>query len=87
MPEVEVGRVDGYFARPVVAGIKLTASLKVGDRTHTQRHTTDLDLVIESMQVDNADVTEAGAGQAVGVKVPERVRPGDVVYVVTLPSP
>ena len=83
MPEVEVGKVDDFFARPVVAGIKLTASLKVGDRIHIQGHTTDLDLVIESMQVDNANVSEAGAGQAVGVKVPDRVRPGDKVYVVT----
>ena len=41
MPEVEVGRVDDFFTRPEVAGIKLTASLKVGDGIHTQGHTTD----------------------------------------------
>ena len=83
MPEVEVGRVADFFARPLVAGIELTASLKVGDRLHIKGHTTDLDLVIESMQVDNANVSEAEAGQAVGVKVPDRVRLRDKVYVVT----
>jgi hypothetical protein len=35
------------------------------------------------MQVNNADVQEAGAGASVGIKVPDRVRPGDHVYKVT----
>ena len=51
MPEVEVGRVSEFFAHPVVAGLDLTASLKVGDRVHIVDHTTDLELVVESMQV------------------------------------
>ena len=29
MPEVEVGRLSDFFAHPVVAGVALTASLKV----------------------------------------------------------
>ena len=33
MPEVEVGIVSDFFARPVVAGIDLTGSLKVGDNS------------------------------------------------------
>jgi hypothetical protein len=35
------------------------------------------------MQIHNADVTEAKAGDGVGIKVPDRVRPGDKVYKVT----
>ena len=30
MPEVEVGKVGDFFAHPVVAGIELTASIKIG---------------------------------------------------------
>lgn len=80
MPEVEVGTVADFFARPVVAGIELTGSIKVGDRLHILGHTTDLEMVVESMQIDNATVQEASAGDAVGIKVPDRVRDGDRVY-------
>jgi selenocysteine-specific translation elongation factor len=83
MPEEEIGRVSTFFARPVVAGIDLTAPLKVGDRIHIQGFTTDLELVVESMQIFNVDVTEAKAGDAIGIKVPDRVRKGDRVYKVT----
>lgn len=77
--EVEIGRVSDFFARPVVAGIDLTASLKVGEKIHITGHTTDLEIVVESMQIQNQNVEEAKAGDAIGVKVPDRVRRGDRV--------
>lgn len=80
MPEVEVGRISDFFAHPVVAGINLTAPLKVGDRVHIVGHTTDLELVVESMQINNVNVQEAATGDSVGIKVPGRVRDGDKVY-------
>jgi translation initiation factor IF-2 len=83
MPEKEVGKVNDFFARPVVAGIELTGSLKVGDTIHIKGHTTDIEMVLASMQIDNVNVDSAGKGKSVGIKVPERVRPGDTVYVVT----
>lgn len=83
MPEVEVGHISDFFAKPVVAGITLTGTLKVGDKVHVKGHTTDLELTVSSMQINNADVTEAKAGDGVGIKVPDRVRPGDKVYKVT----
>ena len=83
MPEVEIGKVSDFFARPVVAGIELTAPLKVGDRIHITGHTTDMELTVESMQINNVGVTEAKVGAAVGIKVPDRVRRGDTIYKVT----
>ncbi len=83
MPEVDIGRVSDFFARPVVAGITLTDALKVGDRIHIKGHTTDVELTLESMQINNVNVTEGKAGDAIGVKVPDRVRAGDHVYKVT----
>ncbi|MCH8191171.1 MAG: translation elongation factor-like protein [Chloroflexi bacterium] len=78
--EIEVGSVSAFFARPMVAGIDLTAQVSLGDRLHVKGHTTDLELTVESMQIDNAVVSQAKAGSSVGVKVPDRVRPGDRVY-------
>ena len=80
MPEEEVGKVSDFFARPVVAGIELTGTLKAGDRLHIKGHTTDIEFVADSMQIDNVNVQEARTGDAVGIKVPDRVRRGDTVY-------
>ena len=80
MPEEAVGKVSDFFARPVVAGIEMLGILKVGDTIHITGHTTDIEMVIDSMQINNADVQEAKAGDAVGIKVNDRVRAGDAVY-------
>ncbi|MBA7662803.1 hypothetical protein ES703_70836 [subsurface metagenome] len=83
MPEVVIGKVTDFFARPIVAGIELTATLKLGDKIHIKGHTTDMELTVDSLQINNVDVKEAKAGDSVGIKVSERVRPGDTVYKVT----
>jgi len=80
MPEQEIGKVSTFFARPVVAGIDLTGTLKVGDKVRIKGHTTDVETTVESMQIHNANVQEAKAGDSIGIKVPDRVRSGDHVY-------
>jgi putative protease len=80
MREEIIGTVSDFFARPVVAAIELTAALKLGDKIHIKGHTTDLELDVESMQINNVDVKEAEAGNSVGVKMPERARKGDSVF-------
>jgi selenocysteine-specific translation elongation factor len=80
MPEEEVGKVSDFFSRPVVAGVEMIGTLKVGDKIHITGHTTDIEMVINSMQINNADVTDAKPGDSVGIKVPDRVRRGDTVY-------
>ena len=83
MPEDIIGNVSDFFAHPVVAGIELTAALKVGDKIHIKGHTTDLEMNVDSMQIDNVQVQEAKARDSIGIKVSERVRKGDTVYKVT----
>ena len=83
MPDVEIGTVTDFFAKPVVAGIELRGTLNVGDRIHIKGSTTDLELTVESMQVERVNITNGKAGDMVGIKVPDRVRPGDTVYKIT----
>ena len=83
MPEEIIGKVSDFFARPVVGGIELTAPLKVGDKIHIAGHTTNIEFTVDSMQIDNVNVIEAKAGDAVGIKVSDRVRRGDTIYKVT----
>jgi translation elongation factor EF-Tu-like GTPase len=80
MPEEQIGTISDFFAHPVVAAIELTAPLKMGDKIHIKGHTTDLELTVDSMQINNVAVSEAKAGDSVGVKVSDRVRKGDEVY-------
>ena len=80
MPEEIIGQVSDFFSRPVVAGIEMTGTIKVGDKIHIKGHTTDLELVVDSMQIDNVDVSEAKVDDSVGIKVTDRVRRGDKVY-------
>jgi putative protease len=75
-----IGIVSDFFARPVVAAIELTGDLRVGDKVHIKGRTTNLELDISSMQIDNVPVEEAKAGDSIGVKVSDRVRKGDTVY-------
>ena len=81
--EEEIGRVSDYFARIGVAGIDLTGKLRVGDTIHVKGHTTDLEQVVESMQVEHDQVEEAGPGDKIGIKMQDRCRGGDHVYRVT----
>ncbi len=78
--EQDIGRVMDYFAKISVAGIDLTGKLRVGETIHIKGHTTDLEQVVESMQVEHEPVEEAGRGDKIGIKVRDRVRSGDHVY-------
>jgi len=78
----KVGEVSHYFGNISVAAINLEASLKVGDEIRIVGYTTDFTETVASMQIDNDAVEEAGAGDEIGIKVKDRVRVGDDVYVV-----
>ena len=80
MEEVEIGKVTDFFAKPVVAGITLSGTLKIGDKVHIQGITTNLDFTVESMQIERANISEGKSGDLIGIKVPDRVRRGDKVY-------
>jgi selenocysteine-specific translation elongation factor len=83
MPEEKIGMVSDFFARPIVAAVDLTASLKEGDKIHIKGHTTDMEIIITSMQINNANVPSAKAGDSIGIKVSDRVRKGDEVFKIT----
>jgi putative protease len=84
MPESKIGEVVKYFAKPGVAAIVITDDgLRAGDTIHFKGHTTDFTQKVDSMQIDNQPVEQASVGDDVGIKVTERVRPGDVAYKVS----
>ena len=81
MEEKRVGEVIKYFGKIGVAAIRLSeGSLKVGDKIHIVGHTTDVTQTVDSMQIENKNVQEAGPGADIGIKVGGRAREHDVVY-------
>lgn len=83
MSEVEIGKVTDFFAKPVVAGIQLSSTLRIGDKIHVKGNSTDMELTVKSMQIERVSVTEGKPGDIVGIEVPDRVRRGDKVYRIT----
>jgi translation elongation factor EF-1alpha len=81
MPETKIGEVFKFFAKPMVAAVRLTAgTLTKGDRLRFAGFTTDFETVVESLQEEHAVIESAERGQLVGIQVPQRCRPGDEVY-------
>jgi len=77
---VEVGHITHFFTKISVAVIELSAPLAVGDIIVIKGPTTDLEQVVESMQIEHENVQRAEAGQSIGLKVSQRVREKDMVY-------
>jgi len=81
MEEKKVGEIIKFFGKISVAAIRLSeGSLKVGDTIHIVGHTTDVTQAIDSMQIENKNVQEAGPGADIGIKVQGKVREHDTVF-------
>jgi translation elongation factor EF-1alpha len=78
----QIGKVTHFFSKIGVAGIELSDTLKVGDKISIEGATTAFEETIDSMQIDNNKVTEAKAGDTIGIKVKDKTRVGDAVYLV-----
>lgn len=75
-----IGEVEHFFSKIGVGIIKVKENIKVGDKIKIKGHTTDIDMNVDSMQIDHKDVKEAKKGDVVGIKVPDKVREEDKVY-------
>ncbi|WP_455464918.1 EF-Tu/IF-2/RF-3 family GTPase [Candidatus Hodarchaeum mangrovi] len=79
----KIGEIENFFSNISVAVLNVTdGTLKIGDRIKIKGATTDYEMQVKSMQIDRKDVTSVKAGQKVGIKVPDRVRPKDEVFLV-----
>jgi hypothetical protein len=79
-PEDAIGRVTHYFSHLSVAAISLQAPLAVGEHIHIRGHTTDVEQVVESMEIDHVEVDRAEPGDDVALKVDDHVRDHDLIF-------
>lgn len=83
MQKQEIGKVTHYFSKVGVGLVVLSAPLKVGDRISIEGAHTNFEQTVESIRIEQDSLTEAAAGQKVGIKVQDRVREHDTVYKIT----
>lgn len=76
----KVGKVEHYYTNIGVGVIKLSGTLKVGDKIKIKGATTDFEQKVDSMQIEKDKIEEAKKGQSIGLKVKDHVRQHDVVY-------
>ena len=75
-----IGKISHYFGAINVGIIELTDSFSVGEKIHIKGSSTDFEQTVSSMQIDRKDISEAKSGDAIGIKVDQKVREGDLVY-------
>jgi putative protease len=81
--ETETGKVVHYFDKIGVAVIKLNRDLKIGDKIRIESKTGDFIQSVISMEVKHEFIENAKADDEVGMKVDEKVKEGDIVYLLS----
>ena len=80
MAEKKVGQILHYYSEIGVGVIKVLKPIKKGDKIHVKGHTTDFTQKLTSMQIEHKKIESAKKGQEIGVKLKDKVREHDVIY-------
>ncbi len=76
----KIGIVTHYYPNIGVGIVKLDEKLDVGTTVCFKGASTDFNQTISQMQFEHKDIESANKGQEIGVKVDEKVREGDDVF-------
>ena len=76
----KIGKVTHYYNRIGVAVLALDQELKLGDQITILGRTTEFNQVVNSMEVDHQLIEVGGPGMEVALKVIERTRVGDEIF-------
>jgi len=76
-----IGEITHYYDHIGVGIIKLKDTLVVGKSIRVKGGTTDFEQEVKSMQIEHEQVNRAGKGNMIGLKVKDKVREGDLVYI------
>ena len=82
MEEKLIGKITHFFSNINVGIIELSNGFKVGDKIHIKGSTTDIEQEVDSMQVEHQNIEKAKKGDVVGLKVKDKVKEGDKVYLI-----
>jgi hypothetical protein len=75
-----VGTVTQFYSKIGVAAIRLDGPLSQGEIIEIGTEEEAVRQKVASMQINREDVTSAGEGDEIGIKLRYRVEPGSTVY-------
>lgn len=78
----ELGRITHYYPKIGVAIVELRASLKIGDKILIKGSTTNFEQTVDSIQIEHRDVQLAEGGKSIGLRVVQKVREDDMIFMV-----
>jgi putative protease len=81
MADKKIGIITHFFDKISVGIIKLDGKLKVGDKIRVEGGKTSFEQEISEIQLEHDSIPEGKKGQEIGVKVNEKVREGNTVYI------
>ena len=80
MAEKNIGEVTHWYDKIGVAVVKLSATLKVGDKVKVKRGAEEFEESVSSMQLDHAPVQSGKKGQEVAIKLSLPAKDGALIY-------
>lgn len=83
MEKKKIGKITHFFPKIGVAVVELEGSVKVGDTIEIEGHGKNFEQKLDSMQVNHQPVESAKKGDAIGLKVAQEVKEGDIVSLKT----
>ncbi len=78
--EKKIGKITHYFGKIGVGVLELSGELKEGETIRIVGGDRDFTQEVSSMQVEHENIEVAKKGDAVGLKLDELAKPGDIVY-------
>ncbi len=78
--EKQIGKITHYFGKIGVGVLELSKGLKVGETIRIVGGDRDFTQEVSSMQIEHENIEAAKKGEAIGLKLDELAKPGDLVY-------
>ena len=83
MADQEVGKVIHYYDKAMVAVVRLSGKLAVGEKIKVVKGENDFTMEIASMQIDHKPVEKGGKGDEIAVKLESPTKEGAIIFRVT----
>ena len=80
MAEQEIGKVIHYFDKAMVAVVKLSGNISIGDTIKVVKGENEFEMKVESMQVEHKPVDSGKAGDEVAIKIDNPTKEGALIY-------
>ena len=80
MAQKEIGKVNHWYDKAQVAVVKLSGSLKVGDKIKVKKGDSEFEETVSSMQVNHVAVNSGKKGNEVAIHLSQKTKEGAVIY-------